>query len=173
ATVDTKRGRRLLIVEDRRRERSAIDLPKTDPLQIAFDRVRQGDAYTAVAKDLGINPGRLRRYLFDNADLVRERGRIRIVDDLRPATFSIFSNARRKRVTVLGEQKRLAGRYMAAVRKFRTKNDYADIEPFIGMRVRDIKRDLHPFETRPNVLRELFVANDVSDDAIYAPGAFL
>jgi|HubBroStandDraft_6_1064221.scaffolds.fasta_scaffold1316961_2 hypothetical protein len=54
-----------------------------------------------------------------------------------------------------------------AINKFLETNDPAHLEPFVGLGLRDTRKRFWPFETRPNVLRKLDSAGELSFVELY------
>jgi hypothetical protein len=70
-------------------------------------------------------------------------------------------------VTVSHDAASDIGRHWIAINRFLETNDALHLAAFVGKGLRDSKRVFHPFETRPNVLRKLDSAGELSFIDIY------
>jgi hypothetical protein len=70
-------------------------------------------------------------------------------------------------VRVSADKASAIGHYWVAVNRFLRTNDPSHLAPFEGKGIRDIAGKLWPFETRPNVLRRLDSADELSFLEIY------
>ncbi len=110
----------------------------------------------------------MRRYVGQTGVVEKRGGRWAVGHDPRPRELPVYSRGRAVAITVAGyEPAALIGRYMAAVRAFRDSNDPANLAPFVGESVTDVKGKRHVFETRPNVLYRLTVAPAESFEQVY------
>ena len=70
-------------------------------------------------------------------------------------------------VTVTHDAASDIGRHWVAINKFLETNDPSHLEPFVGLGLRDTRKRFWPFETRPNVLRKLDSAGEMSCVELY------
>jgi hypothetical protein len=138
----------------------------TDPRERALRRVKAGDSLKSAAKAEGISTERLRRYVQENVEAKLEGRRWNIVDR-RSVEMAICSQAKFRWVKVSADQASTIGHYWVAVNRFLRTNDPSHLVPFEGQGVRDVAGRLWPFETRPNVLRRLDSADELSFLEIY------
>jgi hypothetical protein len=59
------------------------------------------------------------------------------------------------------------GSHWVAINKFLETNDPSHLEPFVGLGLRDTRKRFWLFETRPNVLRKLDSAGELSVVELY------
>jgi hypothetical protein len=141
---------------------------KANALDRAIKLIRQGKSQKAAAKEVGVSAERLRTHLKLNTTTVRQ-GRRWVIFDARPVTLVMATGGRMRDVTVSHEASSDIGRHWVAVNKFLETNDPSHLRPFVGKGLRDTSGALHPFETRPNVLRRLDSAGELSFVEIYRP----
>ena len=137
-------------------------------LETGLRELRWGKSLTASAREIGVSPERLRRYL-KNAGVIRKRkGRWIAAEDFRPRQMLIYSEGEARTITVADyESASLIGRYMSAVGQFLNSNDPDFLTPFEGEFVTDIQGRTYLFETRPNVLYRLSAAETETFEQIY------
>lgn len=137
-------------------------------LEAGIKLMRTGTPLTRAAPQIGVSRDRLRRYAMQTGVVAKQRGRWTIIQDNRVRVLPLFSAGRSLTVTIAGyEQSALAGRYLAAVRAFRDSNDPRYLDPFVGAFVTDVRGQRQVFETRPNVLYRLALANDEPFEQVY------
>jgi hypothetical protein len=126
-----------------------------DRLEAALKTLRRVGKQTTAAKEAGISPERLRRFLRENA-LAERRGRMWQITDRRPRRMTVISKGEAKNL-ILSEHDQLSlnGRHLAAVQKFLRSNDTQLLLPFEGQAVADAKGRPHPLETDPNALHRI------------------
>ena len=139
----------------------------TSPLNRAFEQIKAGQSLTATAKAFHIAPERLRRYVAETAEVRRERGRVRIVQDRRRFLLPLYTSGRLRRVTVDAENAQSLGRYMAAVGRFLKTNNAAHLAPFEGQGVINAQGQFLKFETDPNRLYALDAKGELAFHQIY------
>lgn len=150
-----------------------IARPATQPeyspeLELGLRGLRRGKSLTASAREFGVSPERLRRYL-NNAGVIRkQKGRWIAATDIRSRQILIFSEGEARTITVADfETASLIGRYMSAVAQFLSSNDPSILTPFEGESVTGIQGRTYPFETRPNVLYRLSAAETETFEQVY------
>jgi hypothetical protein len=115
--------------------------------------VRTGKNLERAAKSAHVAPERLRVYMRQTGVVEKQRGRWRVVEDHRRREMTFYSQGDVVTVMLPGyEPAAKVGRYLSAVSQFLTSNDPADLGPFAGDGVTDVRGRFHSFETRPNVL---------------------
>jgi hypothetical protein len=139
----------------------------TNPLHRAFERVKDGESLTQTAKALRIAPERLRRYLAENAEVRRERGRLTVVRDRRRFLLPLYTSGRLRKVTVDADNAQVLGRYMGAVGRFLSTNDIGRLAPFEGHGVVNVNGQFLPFETDPNRLYALDAKGELEFHQVY------
>jgi len=153
----------------------ASDLPKRESaqfvdrrskLETALRLMKQGFSQKDAAKSAGVSTETLRRYQKQNTKSRREGGRWVIFDE-RPVTVLMATRGKLRDVTVSRDASSDIGRHWVAINKFLESNDASHLTPFVGMGLRDTRGKLWPFETRPNVLRKLDSAGELSFVDIY------
>jgi hypothetical protein len=152
----------------------ASDLPHASPLPFekenwlekALKLMKQGATQKQAAKSVGVSTETLRRFQRQNTTSRRE-GRRWVVVDERPVTVVMATRGKSHDVTVTHDAASDIGRHWVAINKFLESNDPAHLEPFVGSGLRDSRRRFHPFETRPNVLRKLDSAGELSFVELY------
>lgn len=138
-----------------------------DVMQVTLKALRSGQSLTEVAREMRISPERLRNQAKAKGAIRKSKGRWVALKKL-PMVMPIYSQGKSSIIT-LGDirQASKVGRYMSAVGKFATSNDQSKIIPFKGKSAKDIKGDIHPFETDPNTLYRLITTNAESFEQIY------
>nr|WP_321360636.1 hypothetical protein [uncultured Hyphomonas sp.] len=154
--------------QKRTRKESRLEtLESTDPLFRGFEAVRQGAAMTPTAKQLGISPERLSRFIKENADIDRKSGRIVIVESKLISIVPIFTQGRSKKIAVNASIRDRITEYMTAVENFLQSRDPEFLSPFVGERVKDTRNRSYPLETNPNRLLELEAAGELDFVIVY------
>lgn len=150
-----------------------IARPATQPeyspeLELGLRGLRRGKSLTASAREFGVSPERLRRYL-NNAGVIRkQKGRWIAATDIRSRQILIFSEGEARTITVADyETASLIGRYLSAVGRFMSSNDPSHLAPFEGEFVTDVRGRTSIFETRPNVLYRLSAAETETFEQVY------
>jgi hypothetical protein len=128
--------------------------------------MKEGMSLKKAAKSERISPETLRRYLNENVDAKWQGRRWSIVDQ-RPVPIAMCSDGKFRWITVSNDQTSIIGQYWVAVNRFLATNDPSHLAPFDGKGVRDQSGRWVPFETRPNVLRRLDSAGELSFLDIY------
>ena len=136
------------------------------PLEQALKLMRHGATQRDAARHVGISTERLRRFVAENTETKRE-GRRWIIFDKRPVPVLMATRGKMRDVTVTHDASSDIGRHWAAINRFLETNDVSYLSPFVGLGLRDTKGGFHPFETRPNVLRKLDSAGELSFIDIY------
>lgn len=144
----------------------AAHQPNT-PLERALRLVKSGATQKAAARQVGITPERLRRFMKENTTAFRE-GRRWVVLDERPVAVTMATRGEQQDVTVSPAAASDIGRHWNAVNRFLDTNSQIFLQSFDGMGVRDVSGKFHPYETRPNVLRKLDAIGELSFIDIYA-----
>lgn len=137
-------------------------------LELGLRGLRRGMSLTASAREFGVSPERLRRYL-NNAGVIRkQKGRWIAATDIRSRQMLIFSEGKARTIIVADfETASLIGRYLSAVGKFLSSNDPSFLTPFKGESVTGLQGRTYPFETRPNVLYRLSAAETETFEQVY------
>jgi hypothetical protein len=153
----------------------ASDLPKlewlapvdkTSALEKALKMMRQGASQKQAAKAVGVSSETLRRFQKQNTSSRRE-GRRWVIFDARPVTVLMATRGKLQDVTLSRDAASDIGRHWVAINKFLESNDPSHLAPFVGLGLRDKRGKFWPFETRPNVLRKLDSAGELSFVDIY------
>jgi hypothetical protein len=139
---------------------------RREPLEQALKLMKQGASQHDAAKAVGVSTERLRRFLAENTEATRQ-GRRWIIFDRRPVTVLMATVGKIREVTVTHDASSDIGRHWVAINKFLETNDRSHLSPFLDLGLRDVKGRFHPFETRPNVLRKLDSAGELSFIDIY------
>lgn len=138
-----------------------------DRLEAALRALRQTGNQGRAAREAGVAPERLRRFLRENA-LAERRGKTWHFSDQRLRRMTVISGGEANEVTVRGfDQASLNGQHLAAVRSFLGSNDIEFLLPFQGRAVIDAKGKAHQLETNPNALYRLAAAGSELFHDIY------
>lgn len=146
--------------------RPSATIDVNDPRERALGRVKRGESMKAAAKAERISPERLRRYVRDNVRATRHGRKWQIVDR-RGVEMALCSLGKFRWVRVSTEKTSAIGHFWVGVDRFLRTNDTSHLAPFQGVGIRDVSGKLWPFETRPNVLRRLDSAGELSFLEIY------
>lgn len=140
---------------------------QADPaLERALRLMRKHGTQATAAREAGVSPERLRRFLRENV-LASRKGREWSFTDNRLREMASFTDGRAVQLKLSGfDPASLNGEYLEAVERFLATNDYSFIEPFVGKSVRDAKGKSHLFETDPNQLYQL-TSGDEPFEQIY------
>ena len=132
-----------------------------DRLETAFKLLRRTGSQQKAAKEAGVSPERLRRFIRGN-NLAKRVGRTWEITDTRPREMLVLSDGKADRLIFdrFAEASR-NGEYLNAVKAFLSTNDLDALKPFEGQSVTDATGRVHPFETRPNTLYRLTVEGEV------------
>jgi hypothetical protein len=153
----------------------AADLPsntspqpfkRSEPLEDALRLMRKGVSQKEAAKQAGVSAETLRRFQKANTTSRRE-GRRWVIVDTRPVSVVMATRGKMRSVTVSHDAASDISRHWIAINHFLETNSPTHLAAFVGKRVRDSKGVFHPFETRPNVLRKLDSAGELSFIDIY------
>ena len=121
-------------------------------LEDALKILREHGNQSRAAKESGVSPERLRRFLRDNSLAERTGGKWRVTDN-RPRRMTVYSEGQARLLTLRDyEQSSLNGQHLAAVREFLTSQKRSLLKPFEGRSVIDVKGEAHPLETDPDEL---------------------
>lgn len=138
-----------------------------DRLEAALKALRRVGKQTAAAREAGVSPERLRRFLRENA-LAERRGRTWRITDRRLRQMRVLTDGRSKMLTISGfDQASVVGSHLAAVRRFIETNDIGELEPFRARSVKDAAGKSHPLETDPNSLYRLAAAGSEGFEQVY------
>ena len=130
-------------------------VPHDDRLEAGLRLLRQTGNQGSAAKEAGVSPERLRRFLRENA-LAERRGRQWHFSDNRPRRMTVISGGEALERVLLGfDQASLNGQHLNAVRQFLGSNDRELLFPFEGQAVIDANGRTHPLETDPNTLHRI------------------
>ncbi len=123
-----------------------------EQLEAALKILRQSGHQGRAAKESGVSPERLRRFLRDNSLAERTGGKWRVTDN-RPRRMTVYSQGEARRITLRDfDQASLNGQHLSAVREFLTSQKRSLLAPFEGRSVIDAKGGAHPLETDPDEL---------------------
>jgi hypothetical protein len=138
-----------------------------DRLEAGLRILRQTGSQALAAKQAGVSPERLRRFLRENA-LAERSGKTWRITDPRLRRMSVLSEGAVREMILPGfDQASLNGQHLAAVRLFLSSNDIEMLLPFEGLAVTDAKGRAHPLETNPNALHRLAAAGSELFHEIY------
>ncbi|HEX4738684.1 MAG TPA: hypothetical protein VH331_14095 [Allosphingosinicella sp.] len=138
-----------------------------DRLEAALKALRRTGKQGDAAKEAGVSPERLRRFLRENA-LAERRGRRWQITDQRLRHMRVLTAGQSKMLRISGfDQASVVGSHLAAVRRFLETNDIAELEPFKGRSVKDAAGKSHPLETDPNSLYRLAAAGGEGFEQVY------
>ncbi len=144
----------------------AAPVHKNNPLERALKLMKQGVSQKEAAKAVGVSAERLRRHQKQNTTS-NHRGRRWIIIDPRPVTVVMATQGKMRDVTVSHDASSDIGHHWNAVNLFLETNDPSHLARFKGLGLRDVEGRFHPFETRPNVLRRMDSAGELSFIDIY------
>jgi hypothetical protein len=160
-----------------KRPRSRKSAPKPKPqlreIPTELDRARRlfmdTRSIRSAARSTGVSESRLRR-LIGNFKLARwdKKKRKWKITDRVTREVGIASNGNAKAIVVRGfARAQLAKSYTGAVARFLQNNDLAELAPFHGKAISDIRKRVYVLETRPNVLLRLANTGGDADMKIY------
>jgi hypothetical protein len=139
---------------------------RSSPLENALKLMKQGVSQREAAKQVGVSPETLRRFQKLNTTSVKV-GRRWVISDTRPVTVVMATRGKMRDVTVTHDASSDISRHWIAINLFLETNDSSHLAAFVGKGLRDSAGALHPFETRPNVLRKLDSIGELSFVDIY------
>jgi hypothetical protein len=145
---------------------TAEPIDANNPLEKALKLMKQGTSQKQAAKTVGISTEKLRRYQKQNTVSVRQ-GRRWVISDSRPVSMVMATRGKIRTVTLSRDAGGDIGRHWVAINKFLETNDPTHLKPFNGRGLRDNQGLLHPFETRPKILRKLDSVGELSFVDIY------
>jgi hypothetical protein len=145
---------------------SPLPFEKENTLEKALKLMKQGATQKEATKAAGVSAETLRRFQKQNTTSRREGRRWVIVDE-RPVTVVLATRGKLHDVTVTHDAASDFGRHWVAINRFLESNDPSHLEPFVGVGLRDTRKRFWPFETRPNVLRKLDSAGELSFVELY------
>ena len=138
-----------------------------DRLEAGLRLLRQTGNQGRAAKEAGISPERLRRFLRENA-LAERRGRQWHFSDHRLRRMTVISGGEANGLILRGfDQASLNGQHLNAVRQFLGSNDIELLFPFEGQAVIDAQGRAHSLETDPNTLHRIAAQGDEVFHNIY------
>jgi hypothetical protein len=136
-------------------------------LESGLKLLRQVGHQGRAAKEAGVSPERLRRFLRENA-LAERRGRTWHFNDNRLRRMTVISDGRIQDLLLPGfDEASLNGQHLTAVRQFLASNDIDLLLPFEGRSLTDARGEAHPLETDPNALYRLAAAGSELFHEIY------
>jgi hypothetical protein len=153
----------------------AVDLPSTaapqpfkrsEPLEDALKLMKKGVSQKEAAKQARVSAETLRRFQKANTTSHRN-GRRWTISDARPVPVWMATRGKMRSVTVSHDAASDISRHWIAINHFLETNSPTHLAAFVGKGLRDSKDVFHPFETRPNVLRKLDSAGELSFIDIY------
>lgn len=159
-------------LQARLKPKARVQMATDDPLHRAFELVRRGASMTPTARRFHISPERLSKFIRQNAQIEKRKGRITIVDDYRHFSMPMFTNGRSRDVIVHSDGRDLISRYLTQVGRFLDTNDVSHIAEFRGQRIRDVYQKSWLFETNPNRLYEMSEAGEFDIPVLYRPWSF-
>ena len=147
--------KRTLKDRERSRFRSLKKRKDRRRLSAAFSHIKSGKkTLTKAAQDLHISPKRVRLFLLERGDYVRQGPRYHFIPRRRN-DLPLYSNQGSIRVLVDDANASSLGEFMAGVRKFLRTNKIKHLAPFVGGGIADVKGKYHRFETNPEELYRL------------------
>jgi hypothetical protein len=153
----------------------AADLPsnespqpfkRSEPLEDALKLMKKGVSQKEAARQAGVSAETLRRFQKSNTTSQR-KGRRWVIVDTRPVSVVMATRSKMRTVTVSHDASSDISRHWIAINLFLETNDPSHLAAFVGKGLRDSSGAFHPFETRPNVLRKLDSAGELSFVDIY------
>jgi hypothetical protein len=139
---------------------------RSEPLENGLKLMKQGVSQREAAKQVGVSPETLRRFQKLNTTSHR-KGRRWLISDTRPVSVVMATRGKMRSVTVSHDASSDISRHWIAINLFLDTNDPSHLAAFVGKGLRDSKGVIHPFETRPNVLRKLDSVGELSFIDIY------
>jgi hypothetical protein len=139
---------------------------RPEPLEKALKLMKTGVSQKDAAKQAGVSAETLRRFQKANTTS-RKEGRRWNISDSRPVSVWMATRGKMRGVTVPRDAASDISRHWIAINLFLETNDPSHLAAFVGKGLRDSKGVFLPFETRPNVLRKLDSAGELSFVDIY------
>lgn len=134
------------------RQETPSDAKARKKLESAISRLRAGQSLTASAREAGVSPERLRRFVKLN-EIAKLQGRIWIAEPKRQWRMPIVVDADVRAIIVpYKTDASEIGRYHNAIKRFVDTGDPDHLDEFTGKRVRDVSGRSYAFETDPNEL---------------------
>ena len=162
-----KRSSRRLDSTTQKRSTKLRKIPSDDRLETAYKFLREGRSKKRSAEIAGISVKRFSKFLRGNKLAQFKSGRWRITDR-RVREITIISEGQALLVKVRGfGPASLAMRHRAAVNQFLDSNDASLLTPFEEAAIKDVTKQTHGLETRPNVLLRLANAGGDAEMKIY------
>lgn len=141
--------------------------PADPRLEEALKALRRIGSQSAAAKETGISPERLRKFLREE-ELAKREGRRWAFTDQRPRLMTAITTKGSREITVAGfDQASLIGKHNAAGGKFLETNDASLLAPFRGLSVKDTSGKTHFLETNPNALHRLASSGAETFEMVY------
>jgi hypothetical protein len=128
--------------------------------------MKKGVSQKEAARQAGVSAETLRRFQKSNTTSQR-KGRRWVIVDTRPVSVVMATRSKMRPVTVSHDASSDISRHWIAINLFLETNDPSHLAAFVGKGLRDSSGAFHPFETRPNVLRKLDSAGELSFVDIY------
>jgi hypothetical protein len=128
--------------------------------------MKKGVSQKEAAKQAGVSAETLRRFQKANTTSHRN-GRRWTISDARPVPVWMATRAKMRSVTISHDAASDISRHWIAINHFLETNNPTHLAAFVGKGLRDSKGVFHSFETRPNVLRKLDSAGELSFIDIY------
>jgi hypothetical protein len=153
-----------------RSKRRSSKLARSDSdqrLETALKYLREGRSQKRAAEIGMVSVKRFRQFLRSNKLAKFKSGHWRITDR-RIREIAIISEGQALLIKVRGfSPASLAMRHRAAVNHFLDSNDASLLTPFEGDTIKDVAKQKHVLETRPNVLLRLANAGGDAEMKIY------
>jgi hypothetical protein len=141
--------------------------PSDDRFETALKYLREGRSQKRAAEIGMVSVKRFRSFLRSNK-LAKFKGGHWRITDRRIREITVISEGQALLVKVRGfSPASLAMRHRAAVNHFLDSNDTSLLTPFEGATIRDVTKQKHVLETRPNVLLRLANAGGDAEMKIY------
>jgi hypothetical protein len=142
-------------------------IPTDDRFETAYKLLREGQSQKRSAEIAGISVKRFSNFIRSNK-LARFKSGHWKITDRRIREVAIISDGQSQVIKVRGfSPASLAMRHRAAVHHFLDSNDASLLTPFEGAVIKDITKQKHVLETRPNVLLRLANAGGDAEMKIY------
>jgi hypothetical protein len=162
-----KQSRRKPNLRKKRISKKANQYPSDDRFETALKYLREGRSQKRAAEIGMVSVRRFRHFLRSNKLAKFKSGHWQITDR-RIRETAIISEGRALLIKVRGfSPASLAMRHRAAVNHFLDSNDASLLTPFEGATIKDVTKQTHVLETRPNVLLRLANAGGDAEMKIY------
>jgi hypothetical protein len=150
-----------------KRSTKSAKIPTDDRFETAYQFLREGRSQRRSAEIAGISVKRFSKFIRSNK-LARFKGGRWQITDRRIREITIISEGQALGVKVRGfSPASLAMRHRAAVHHFLDSNEASLLTPFEGAVIKDITKQKHVLETRPNVLLRLANTGGDAEMKIY------